>query len=330
VGIFIFGIIAFYFVIRLFFTLLFVVAPALVLASVAANSFGRDDFPDPDEFIDPALENLISQIDQVLAVLSEAVANYYEVGDSNGIQLTAKSNQTRFDARKALGRELNAALDDAASKIAEHQSLRLEYSKRRQALKEGYYGQVKKWARPKSASAANWVAAVVFVLTIFSALTTGIGDLAASVVVANPYNARPGLIAGFIAGALAYGITFFTLMRMKIAHSNYSARHEERAAFLAKLNLAERSDAAGQINEEGAAESDVKDVQAERTDDWHVVLNVGADAPVDQIKSAYRDAIKQYHPDNFEGRGRKIKDLANQETRRINAAYEAAREDRQF
>ena len=119
-------------------------------------------------------------------------------------------------------------------------------------------------------------------------------------------------------------------MRMKIAHSNYSARYEERAAFLAKLSLAERSDAAEQINEEAAAEADVKDVHAEPTEDWHVVLNVGADAPVDQIKLAYREAIKQYHPDNVEGRGQKIKDLANQETQRINAAYEAAREARQF
>ncbi|MCK1655283.1 hypothetical protein IVA88_28135 [Bradyrhizobium sp. 149] len=51
---------------------------------------------------------------------------------------------------------------------------------------------------------------------------------------------------------------------------------------------------------------------------------------MDRIKSAYREGMKQYHPDHFEGRGQKVKDLANQETRRINAAYHAVREARQF
>lgn len=330
-GIFIIGFVAIYFAIRLFLTLMFLAAPALVLASAATSSLGRDEFPEPDEFVDPHLESLLKQIDDALTVLSEAVNEYYQSGESNGIALTSKSNGTRFDARKSLGRQLNAALDDAANKIAEYQSLRVPYIDRRQSLKEQYYTEVKKWARPKSTGAANWVGAIVFGVTLIASLATGIGDLAANVVVANPYNARPGLIAGFIAGALGYGITYYAVMRTKIARSNYSAVYEERAAFLAKLNMAETTDAQGQPDEPGATGSDhLKEFQDDPAENWHVILNVGADATIDQIKAAYREAIKQYHPDNFEGRGRKIMDLANQETRRINAAYEAAKDLRQF
>ncbi|MEH2589824.1 J domain-containing protein [Bradyrhizobium sp. AZCC 1721] len=323
-GFLIFGLVALYFAIRLLLTLAFVAAPALVLASTAISSTGRDDFPDPDELVDPNLENLLKQIDDVLAVLSEEVTNFYRTGASNGLSLTSKSNGTRFDKRKSLGRALNAALDDAASKIFEYQSLRITYEERRQALKRKYYNQVKKWARPKAANVSNWVGAIGLCLALFASLTTGIGDLASNVVVANPYNAKPGLIAGFIVGALGYGIAYFVTMRTKMAESNYSAKYEERAAFLAKLD----ADARETVNEE-ATEWDVGG-QAEPAEDWHTVLNIGVDATVDQIKAAYREAMKQYHPDNFEGRGQKIKDLANQETRRINAAFEAARDARQF
>lgn len=329
-AIFIVGLVALYFAIRLLLTLVFLAAPLLLLASALTKRLGRDELPEPDEFVDAQLESLIKQIDDVLAVLSEAVDESYQSGERNGIALTSKSNGTRFDARKQLGRELNAALDDAANKIAEHRSLRIAYNARRQSLKARYYAEIKKWARSKSTGAANWVGAIVFGLTLFASLETGIGDLAANVVVANPYNARPGLIAGFIAGALGYGMTYLVVTRMKIAASNYSKVFEERAAVLAELTTAEAPDAQEPAWDEASESDSPKEVQSEPVEDWHIILNVSADAPPDQVKAAYREAIKQYHPDNFEGRGQKIKDVANQETRRINAAYKAARKARHF
>lgn len=329
-AIFIVGLVALYFAIRLLLTLAFLTAPLLLLASALTKRLGRDELPEPDEFVDAQLESLIKQIDDVLAVLSEAIREYYQSGERNGIPLTSKSNGTRFDARKQLGRELNAALDDAANKITEHRSLRIAYNERRQSLKAQYYAEIKKWARSRSTGAANWAGAIVFGLTLFASLETGIGDLAANVVVANPYNARPGLIAGFIAGSLGYGITYLVVTRMKIAASNYSKLYEERATVLADLTTVEAADAQETTWDEASESDSAKEVQSEPVENWHIVLNVGADAPPDQIKAAYREAIKQYHPDSFEGRGQKIKDVANQETRRINAAYQAAREARHF
>lgn len=53
----------------------------------------------------------------------------------------------------------------------------------------------------------------------------------------------------------------------------------------------------------------------------HEILGVAADAPWDQIQQAYREKIKQYHPDRLSHLGEEFSTLANEKFLEIQAAY---------
>ena len=63
---------------------------------------------------------------------------------------------------------------------------------------------------------------------------------------------------------------------------------------------------------------------------WFEVLGVNEFASPDEIKRAYRDLIRQYHPDKVGAMGEKIRELAMRETQIINAAFQKARLNRRF
>jgi hypothetical protein len=56
--------------------------------------------------------------------------------------------------------------------------------------------------------------------------------------------------------------------------------------------------------------------------DPHVVLGVAKGASRVQIRTAYRELIKLYHPDHVARLGQELKDLAHRKTQEINWAYE--------
>ena len=56
--------------------------------------------------------------------------------------------------------------------------------------------------------------------------------------------------------------------------------------------------------------------------DPHVVLGVAKGASSTQIRTAYRELVKQYHPDQVARLGQELKDLAHRKTQEINWAYE--------
>ena len=64
-------------------------------------------------------------------------------------------------------------------------------------------------------------------------------------------------------------------------------------------------------------EKDEPDVES-----WFDVLGVSPNATQEQIKVAYHEKIKQYHPDRVSGLGEKLRALAETETKKLNAARE--------
>ena len=56
-------------------------------------------------------------------------------------------------------------------------------------------------------------------------------------------------------------------------------------------------------------------------EECYLVLEVTADAIPMDIKAAYKKKISEYHPDRVENLGTKIKQVARDETRKINIAY---------
>jgi hypothetical protein len=58
---------------------------------------------------------------------------------------------------------------------------------------------------------------------------------------------------------------------------------------------------------------------------WWEILRVPRGASLREVTAAYRDLIAQSHPDKVAHLSERIRRVADEETRRINAAYEAAR-----
>ena len=52
------------------------------------------------------------------------------------------------------------------------------------------------------------------------------------------------------------------------------------------------------------------------------ILDISEDASVEEIKKAYHKKMLEYHPDRTGGLGKKLKDLATEEAKKINHAFE--------
>jgi len=57
---------------------------------------------------------------------------------------------------------------------------------------------------------------------------------------------------------------------------------------------------------------------------WATVLGVQPSATKDEISAAYKRKISEYHPDKVTRMGKEIRELAEQRSKEINAAYEEA------
>ncbi len=65
-------------------------------------------------------------------------------------------------------------------------------------------------------------------------------------------------------------------------------------------------------------------VQPVSTPDWSRVLELPADASLDQIRDAYRRLMSQYHPDKVASLGRELRELAESKSKQISVAYQEA------
>jgi DnaJ domain len=66
------------------------------------------------------------------------------------------------------------------------------------------------------------------------------------------------------------------------------------------------------------------DGHSDQQSSCYAVLGIDPTASTDEIKAAYRDKIKQYHPDRVASLGPKLQELAERKTKALNAAYEEA------
>lgn len=71
-----------------------------------------------------------------------------------------------------------------------------------------------------------------------------------------------------------------------------------------------------------AREEGIDWVRSETEVPWYEILNVSPNATEDEVKAAHRDKIKQYHPDRVSSLGDKLRLVAEEESKKINAAKE--------
>jgi len=60
------------------------------------------------------------------------------------------------------------------------------------------------------------------------------------------------------------------------------------------------------------------------------LLGVSDAASIEDVKKAYYQKMKEYHPDKTSGLGEKLKNLALEESKKINGAYEAIKKKKGF
>jgi len=59
----------------------------------------------------------------------------------------------------------------------------------------------------------------------------------------------------------------------------------------------------------------------------HEVLGVSPSATDAEIEHAYKEQIKEYHPDRVHGLGKEIRDVAQRKTQELNLAYETLKKE---
>ena len=62
----------------------------------------------------------------------------------------------------------------------------------------------------------------------------------------------------------------------------------------------------------------------------YIILDTDRNSSIEQLKSAYRKIIIEYHPDKVASLGKELKELAEQKTQEINKAYQVIRKNRGF
>lgn len=120
-------------------------------------------------------------------------------------------------------------------------------------------------------------------------------------------------------GTGALGVAVFIWLR-RIAH----AYRQQSAADIHDEEIEEEIyydvDDDEMEDEEFYEEEIVDDV-----DEWYRVLHVERNSSPDEIKKSYRELMKFYHTDRVNGLDDKIKKIAEEQTKKINAAYAEAK-----
>lgn len=81
----------------------------------------------------------------------------------------------------------------------------------------------------------------------------------------------------------------------------------------------------------GISSSDYASIKAmfiKETDSAYKILEVSPDATNDEVKKAYRELAKKYHPDKVAHLGEDVKKAAEEKITQLNAAYDAVKERR--
>jgi len=309
--------------------------------------------PDPAPHDDKEAERQVGRLLARRDGWMEHEARQYQMGERLDLYLTQASGASRFHAGSPRGRELNRQLDRAEGEIlsAEHDILmiRLAVSPRFETWESWYDGWIRKRAYLEAVLGSLVLAGVVVGIVYgLAALWPQAIRSVQSLLWVRP----PGdyLLTPWIAGTLFVYLflpyarkTGRTELRAKCRTGHWQDWHE----LAAKWNLAtdvdlyftpyghfspgrdraddrarDRSDYDDE--DDGDHQSGASNGSAD-TERWFEVLGVGANASVAEIKAAYRKAIAAYHSDKYASAGQKIRDLAEAESKRINAAYEEAR-----
>ena len=132
----------------------------------------------------------------------------------------------------------------------------------------------------------------------------------------SPIDDRLLYVNGAVSTAVVALIPFLYVMRRQRLLSNHRTQARILREFAA-LNPDELADG------DGSSSGFMREPLADDTS-WFVVLELPPTATLAEIRDAYRKKVKQTHPDRVNGLAPVFKDLAEAETKKLNAAYQKA------
>jgi hypothetical protein len=304
---------------------LVIVAPLALLGRFLALRSTSEDapaLPDPESFDRPADRTELKQLVERLLRFAER---------KEGIQREAKhleigmTNSGRYDQRKKAGKLFNQEIDELNYAM---QMLYGEIWQKKQCVYStlpNYRSDFDAWLRKRATFLATKAAGkwYVYGAVVGFVLIRLFGDLFASESFLG-WPASASSAAGV--GALAAVGAFLRIRRSNQATLGAAIDKKKVHGWLELYRYWDPDDnsqlTAGIEGDSSHEHEALADDTAVRP--WHEILGVQPNASVEEIKSAWKTRLKEYHPDHVAALGPKLKELAEEETKTLNAAYETA------
>lgn len=336
---------------------IFVVVPALLTAVTYGGLFfilvgliyckHRARHPglvqDASDFCSPAEYSTLLSMRSEQQTLCEKKSQIYEQSDRLGL-VRRSQDPARFDERKLRAKRVNASLtrlDEEFAVLASRiEALKADVIGRYETWSEGY----DRWRFYSSGSKAFGVAFLCYILsaTLLLALEPQWSQQFSLFVSKHIWLHTSLLSDAYGPLVLATGISVVIVpVAWSISHGARSAVLHGRTEFIenwigdeSEQSLEDFETSYGAAKANGRGEQEEEQEFSDGAPEWdgHVdeavdcfeTLGISPDASTDAIKAAYREKVKQYHLDRVASLGPKLRQLAESETKKLNAAYEEA------
>ena len=117
-------------------------------------------------------------------------------------------------------------------------------------------------------------------------------------------------------------------LRLQVLHFLYGIANSDGT--IDKVEIDKIDDIAKNLKINYADIESIKAMFIKSTDSSYKILEVDKAASVDEIKKAYRDMVKKYHPDRIRSKEKSLLKGAEEKFRQVQEAYEAIKKERKF
>lgn len=272
--------------------------------------------PHPEHIDELQIAAALRDLKTTNRLLLDEIAELKDTGSRAGIRYLKVED--RFEMRSRRGQELNHALASARTRLA-YVAAQIEMAQHPEHRSDNAWRMsMRAWRRGRTYRLALMAALLGFavsatILEIHVYQGTG-SDLLV-------WNAFPRFIRRHIELATIFGWALGLATLLGVRRINRMIDERE-------IGTSDHYVEDYDHSVEGYEDHDESDQEVD--DDPYSILNVSPQATIPEIKAAYRLAIVKCHPDTVADRSKSIREAAETEAQRINAAYDAIRKEHGF